>query len=38
MFFDDKDNIYLNTTSGSPDDIKYSRQIDVSKENEATVQ
>jgi hypothetical protein len=38
MFFDEKDNIYLNTTSGSPDDIKYSRQIDVSKENEATVQ
>ncbi len=38
MFFDDKGMIYLNTTTGSPDDIKYSRQIDVSKENEATVQ
>ena len=38
MFFDDKDNIYLNTTSGSPDDIKYSKEIDVTKENEATVQ
>ncbi|HTR43668.1 MAG TPA: PQQ-binding-like beta-propeller repeat protein [Pseudomonadales bacterium] len=38
MFFDDKGNIYLNTTSGSPDDIKYSRQIDVTKENEAIVQ
>ena len=38
MFFDDKDNIYLNTTTGSPDDIKYSKQIDVNKENEKTVQ
>jgi hypothetical protein len=38
MFFDDKGDIYLNTTSGSPDDIKYSRQIDVTKQNEATVQ
>jgi hypothetical protein len=38
MFFDNKDNIYLNTTSGSPDDIKYSAQIDINKENEKTVQ
>jgi outer membrane protein assembly factor BamB len=38
MFFDDKGMIYLNTTSGSPDDIKYSRQIDVNKQSEAIVQ
>jgi hypothetical protein len=38
MFFDDRDNIYLNTTTGSPDDIKYSQQIDVNKDNEKTVQ
>jgi len=28
---DDAGNVYVNTTSGNPDDIKYSRQIDVSK-------
>ena len=37
MFFDDKGLIYVNTTSGSPDDIKYSRQIDVTKQTEAIV-
>ncbi len=31
LFFDDAGNVYVNTTSGNPDDIKYSRQIDVSK-------
>jgi len=29
MFFDDEGMIYLNTTTASPDKIKYSRQIDV---------
>jgi hypothetical protein len=29
MFFDDAGMIYLNTTTASPDKIKYSRQIDV---------
>lgn len=37
LFFDDNDNVYVNTTSGSPDDIKYSRQIDVGKQTEAVV-
>ncbi len=31
LFFDDKGMVYVNTTSGSPDDIKYSRQIDIAK-------
>jgi hypothetical protein len=30
LFFDDEDNIYMNTTTASPDSIKYSRQIDIS--------
>jgi outer membrane protein assembly factor BamB len=30
LFFDDDDNIYVNTTTASPDSIKYSRQIDIS--------
>ena len=29
IFFDEKDNLYVNTTDASPDSIKYSRQIDV---------
>jgi hypothetical protein len=29
MFFDDEGMIYLNTTTASPEKIKYSRQIDV---------
>jgi outer membrane protein assembly factor BamB len=37
LFFDDKGMIYVNTTSGNPDDIKYSRQIDVTKQTEAIV-
>ena len=37
LFFDDKDNLYVNTTTGNPDDIKYSRQIDVSRRTEAIV-
>lgn len=31
LFFDDQGNIYVNTTSGNPDDIKYARQIDITK-------
>jgi hypothetical protein len=31
MFFDDKGMMYLNTTTASPDTIKYSRQIDVTQ-------
>jgi outer membrane protein assembly factor BamB len=37
LFFDDKDNVYVNTTSGNPDDIKYSRQIDVSRTTDAVL-
>lgn len=29
LFFDDEGKIYVNTTTASPDKIKYSRQIDV---------
>ena len=31
LFFDDAGNLYVNTTTGNPDEIKYSRQIDISK-------
>ncbi|HSY20048.1 MAG TPA: PQQ-binding-like beta-propeller repeat protein [Candidatus Acidoferrales bacterium] len=31
LFFDPQGFIYVNTTSGSPDDIKFSRQIDITK-------
>lgn len=31
MFFDDAGKIYLNTTTASPEQIKYSRQIDVTE-------
>ena len=31
LFFDDQDNVYVNTTTGNPDDIKYSRQIDINQ-------
>ena len=37
LFFDDKDNVYVNTTTGNPDDIKYSRQIDVTKQTDDVV-
>jgi hypothetical protein len=37
LFFDDQDNIYVNTTTGNPDDIKYSRQIDVTRSTQAVV-
>src|SRR5262249_2189166 len=31
LFFDDKGMLYVNTTTASPDSIKYSRQIDVTQ-------
>ncbi|HEX3856998.1 MAG TPA: PQQ-binding-like beta-propeller repeat protein [Verrucomicrobiae bacterium] len=31
LFFDDQNNLYVNTTTGNPDDIRYSRQIDITK-------
>jgi len=34
LFFDDQDFLYVNTTSGNPDDIKYSRQIDINKQTD----
>ena len=37
LFFDDHDNLYVNTTTGNPDDIKYSRQIDISRNTEAVL-
>ncbi len=37
LFFDDQDNVYVNTTTGNPDDLKYSRQIDISRSTQAVV-
>ena len=37
LFFDDQGNVYVNTTTGNPDDIKYSRQIDISRKTEAVL-
>src|SRR5262249_9522360 len=37
IFFDDRDMIYVNTTTASPDSIKYSRQIDVSSKVDSLV-
>ena len=34
LFFDDAGFIYVNTTSANPDDIKYSRQIDITKQTD----
>jgi outer membrane protein assembly factor BamB len=31
LFFDDQGMVYVNTTSGSPDQVKFSRQIDISR-------
>lgn len=38
MFFGDKDMLYLNTTTASPDSIKYSRQIDLSQQSASVVE
>lgn len=37
LFFDDHGDVYVNTTTGNPDDIKYARQIDVTKSTQAVV-
>jgi hypothetical protein len=37
LFFDDAGSLYVNTTTGNPDDIKYSRQIDITRKTEAIV-
>ena len=37
LFFDDAGDVYVNTTTGNPDDIKYSRQIDINKKTEAVL-
>lgn len=37
LFFDDQGMIYVNTTTGNPDDLKYSRQIDINKSTAAVV-
>ena len=37
LFFDGQGMMYVNTTTGSPDDVKYSKQIDVSRSPEAVV-
>lgn len=38
IFFDEKDNLYVNATDASPDSIKYSRQIDVSGKVNSVIQ
>jgi outer membrane protein assembly factor BamB len=37
IFFDDKGMLYVNTTTASPESIKYSRQIDVTQTTSAVV-
>jgi len=37
IFFDDKGMMYVNTTTASPDKIKYSRQIDVTDKTSAVI-
>jgi outer membrane protein assembly factor BamB/endogenous inhibitor of DNA gyrase (YacG/DUF329 family) len=37
LFFDDQGMLYVNTTTGNPDDIKYARQIDINKSTEAVL-
>ncbi len=37
LFFDDQNDLYVNTTTGNPDDIKYSRQIDITKSTQAVL-
>jgi hypothetical protein len=37
LFFDGQDMMYVNTTTGNPDDIKYARQIDVTKSTAAVL-
>ena len=37
LFFDGQNNLYVNTTTGNPDDIKYSRQIDITQATAAVL-
>jgi outer membrane protein assembly factor BamB len=37
LFFDNAGNVYVNTTTGNPDDIKYARQIDINKSTAAVL-
>ncbi len=37
VFFDDQDNIYVNTSTASLDAIRYSRQIDISQNARAVI-
>lgn len=37
LFFDNQGMLYVNTTTGNPDDIKYARQIDITKSTEAVL-
>jgi outer membrane protein assembly factor BamB len=37
LFFDDEGMIYVNTTTASPDTIKYSNQIDISQKSSSVV-
>lgn len=37
LFFDDKGMLYVNSTTASPESLKYSRQIDFSKKTSAVV-
>jgi len=37
LFFDGQGMVYVNTTTGNPDDIKYARQIDVTKSTSAVL-
>src|SRR5207245_2534098 len=37
LFFDDQGMIYVNTTTGSPETIKFSRQIDINQKSVSVV-
>ncbi len=37
LFFDDKGMLYVNTTTADPENIKYSRQIDISQKIDAVL-
>ena len=37
LFFDDQGNVYVNTTTGSPDDVKYSKQINLNHSAQAVL-
>ena len=37
LFFDDKGMMYVNTTTASPENIKYSKQIDITQKIDAVL-